>query len=120
MNARCRPSNKDRRNYYDKGITVYEDWKTSFESFYEHIGPRPSKLHSIDRIDNSKGYLPGNVRWATNSEQKRNSSQSKLTEEEVSWIRFSVKMYGSTQSDVANAFGISQATVSKIINNIIW
>jgi hypothetical protein len=38
----------------------------------ENIGPKPSDAHSIDRIDNSRHYEPGNLRWATRSEQARN------------------------------------------------
>jgi hypothetical protein len=41
-------------------------------AFYNYIGPRSSPTHSIDRIDNNKGYEPGNVRWATKLEQQRN------------------------------------------------
>lgn len=38
----------------------------------EHLGPLPSPKHSIDRIDNNRGYEPGNIRWATREEQSRN------------------------------------------------
>jgi hypothetical protein len=41
-------------------------------SFRADMGERPSAKHSIDRIDNSKGYEPGNCRWATQQEQNRN------------------------------------------------
>lgn len=41
-----------------------------------HVGPRPSPKHSIDRIDNEKGYEPGNCRWATATEQDRNKSRN--------------------------------------------
>ena len=49
-------------------------------AFYEHIGPRPSFLHTVDRIDNESGYEPGNVRWATRKEQARNMRVNTLLE----------------------------------------
>lgn len=33
---------------------------------------RPSREHSIDRIDNERGYESGNIRWATSKEQITN------------------------------------------------
>ena len=42
------------------------------------VGPRPSDKHSLDRIDNAKGYEPGNVRWATMSAQCRNKRNNRL------------------------------------------
>lgn len=56
-----------------KGIS--EEWKT-FENFLIDMGHRPSIKHSIDRIDNTKGYSKENCRWATPSEQMRNKSNN--------------------------------------------
>jgi hypothetical protein len=61
------------KNYSARGIGVCQEWRDSFLEFLSHIGPRPSKAHSIDRIDNDKGYFPGNVRWATQTQQRRNT-----------------------------------------------
>lgn len=54
------------------GITMCPEWADSFEAFAAHIGEPPSLRHSIDRKDNTKGYEPGNVRWATAKEQSGN------------------------------------------------
>lgn len=53
-------------------LSVCERWRESFTAFLHDLGPIPSPLHSLDRIDNNKGYEPGNVRWATASEQQNN------------------------------------------------
>ena len=56
-------------------IDDYVAFKTYID---KHLGPRPSPKHSIDRIENSEGYFPGNLKWSTGSEQIHNSRGSKL------------------------------------------
>jgi hypothetical protein len=58
--------------YKGKGITMAPEWAESLETFIKDMGPRPGKEYSVDRIDNSLGYSPGNCRWATHSEQMNN------------------------------------------------
>lgn len=66
--------------YGGRGITMADEWIDDFSAFFAHVGPRPSKLHSLDRIDTDKGYAPGNVRWVTQKEQCRNKRNNKIVE----------------------------------------
>ncbi len=66
--------------YGGRGIKICNEWLNSFEAFTAHIGPRPSPLHSVDRIENDKSYEPGNVRWALKKMQARNRRTNRFLE----------------------------------------
>lgn len=78
INTRCHNPKATRyENWGGRGIKVCDEWRKDFQAFLNHMGRRPSSEHSIDRIDNSGNYEPGNVRWATRSEQARNTRPHK-------------------------------------------
>lgn len=78
MKKRClQKSSKAYRYYGGRGITICKRWRNSLLNFVADMGPRPSPAHSLDRVDNSKGYAPGNCRWATFLDQARNKRTSR-------------------------------------------
>ena len=64
------PNSKAYAKYSKLGME--EDFINSFAAFYEEIGAYPTdgSKYSVDRIDNNRGYYRGNIRWATNYQQK--------------------------------------------------
>lgn len=75
MIQRCtNPNNPAWRLYGGRGITVCARWR-DFPAFLADMGERPNGL-TLDRIDNDRGYEPGNCRWATWSEQRSNQRRN--------------------------------------------
>jgi hypothetical protein len=71
----CNPRDPGFPSYGGRGIGVSPRWRHDFMAFFADIGPRPSLGHSLDRLDNTRGYEPGNCRWATRSQQQRNKAR---------------------------------------------
>jgi hypothetical protein len=72
MRSRCeKPTDRSYVNYGGRGLAVCERWQ-KFENFYADMGPRPSKDHTLERVDNYKGYTPDNCVWATRDVQAKN------------------------------------------------
>jgi hypothetical protein len=104
MNDRCRnPKNPAWFNYGGRGIAVYDEWRNSYKTFLVYVGRRPSSKHTIDRYPDRNGnYEPGNVRWATRSEQSRNTRRNVL---------ITVKNQTRCLAHWAQLTGISSSTV---------
>lgn len=104
MRARCSaPCLAEVRDYQTKGIIVCKEWG-DFQTFYEDMGPKPSPKHSIDRIDNSKGYNPNNCRWADDTVQARNQGKVKT---------FTVKGITGCIPEIAEHFNLNSNSIHK-------
>lgn len=102
MKTRCYNVKVADPNYIGRGITVCDRWLNSFENFLEDMGKKPSRYHSIDRIDNNKGYSPDNCRWATLEVQANNKRN--VVYYEHNGIR-------KTLQGWSNYFGVHQANL---------
>ncbi len=80
MILRCyEPTREGFHNYGGRGIRVAKMWRgpEGFVAFLAHVGKRPSSKHSLDRFPDRNGdYKPGNVRWATITEQNQNTRKN--------------------------------------------
>ena len=118
MLARCRYTGRDNADRYaGKGITVCESW-SDFNNFLSDMGERPDGK-TLDRKDSNKGYGPENCRWATPTEQARNTRKNVLTFEtavEVAKLRLS----GVSCPSIAKQFGISESLPREIVKGRCW
>lgn len=101
---RCtRPGSHRFGEYGAKGVHLFPGW-LDFDAFYAYVGNPPTPLHSIDRMDNARGYEPGNVRWATKKEQAINRCTTRFV---------SVDGVALSLTDAAVRLGIAKSTASK-------
>ncbi len=67
--------------YGGRGITVCDEWKSDFETFYKWaIDNGYNDALTIDRIDTNGNYEPSNCRWATMKEQTNNVRRNNRVE----------------------------------------
>jgi hypothetical protein len=107
---RCKdPKHASYKNYGGRGVKLADEWGTA-ETFIAgvlaDIGKRPEDT-TLDRIENNKGYEPGNIRWATKTEQNRNR-------------RNTVKKDEVTLKEAAEKNNIAYATAYNRVKKLGW
>ena len=113
MRNRCNlPTSTEYKRYGARGITVCDEWRDSFQAFYDWAmanGYRDDL--TIDRIDVNGPYSPKNCRWATAHEQGRNTRRNRL-----------LSYNGETHciTDWANITGIAPTLIGQRIDRLGW
>jgi hypothetical protein len=100
---RCRKSSGV---YATDDVHMYEPWVDDPDAFVqwilENLGHKPTIGYSLDRIDNKKGYVPGNLRWATPKQQQRNREDTRYVV--LGGVR-------ATLCDLADRFGLDSGVL---------
>lgn len=100
MIQRCQnPNNPRYSDYGGRGITFCESWR-DFTNFISEMGDAPHK-HSLDRIDNNKGYCKENCRWVDSKTQQRNMRRNVL---------FEINGVKKCRKDWCDHFGVNYST----------
>ncbi len=117
MKDRClNPNDKNYKNYGGRGITVCERWM-DFTNFLADMGEKPEGL-TLDRINNDGNYEPGNCRWATWKEQRRN--QRKFDHKNqylfIATDSQGTMVVSNNQSEFARQHNLSQGNITECLN----
>lgn len=108
LKTRCtNPRNQAFPLYGGRGISLCQRWVT-FDGFLADMGACPAGKQ-IDRIDNNRGYEPGNCRWATAKENARNRRSNK---------RYVIRGVQKTIPEWAEHFGLvrSKTVYERVAN----
>jgi hypothetical protein len=104
-------------DYGGRGITMCDRWRFGedglygLECFLADMGPKPSPAHTLERMDNNKGYSPENCLWATHKEQGRNMRTTNM-----------ITFFGERVSvgDLADSVGFNRDTVRTRLKRYGW
>ncbi len=116
------PSSEGYQWYGARGIKVHPEWCDDPRPFIEwietNLGAKP-KGHSLDRIDNDSDYVPGNLRWATFSEQSRNRrSIGKLTAERDS-LQFRLEIIYGQLMELSAYLRVMPSPATEILSKLL-
>lgn len=111
MLERCyNPKHDSYHRYGGRGITVCEDWRTSFLQFFKDMGTAPEGF-TIGRIDNDGNYEPSNCRWESQKDQMRNTSRNRI-----------IEFKGQSKCLIAwaEAYGLKNYVVAYRLDKLKW
>jgi len=97
--------------YGGRGITICPEWRNDFLVFARDVGEFPGGAYTIERIDNNRGYEPGNTCWKLPYAQARNRRDNR-------WLT----IYGKTMcvTDWCRQTGISSPCAYYRVRKLGW
>ena len=111
MMRRCyNPEDKRYARYGARGITVCSRWH-DLATFIRDLG-EPARGMTLDRVNNDRGYRPGNVRWATRSTQQNNRGAFN--------VRWKFRGRVLTMKEWACETGIKYTTLRRRVQELHW
>lgn len=113
IKSRCYNEHHDAYyRYGGRGIIVCDDWKNSFQSFYNWaIANKYDSNLTIDRIDNNKGYSPNNCRWVDKTTQQRNRRGN---------LYYTINGVTKCLKEWCQVHNLNYATVHKRVSKYNW
>jgi len=121
MRQRCNnPNKREYKHYGGRGIRVCARWD-SFHNFIADMGERPSRSHSLDRINVDGDYSPDNCRWATQQEQVENTRVVRMvtidgkTQSISAWEREKGLSRGQVRSREVSGWSLYEAITTQSI-----
>ncbi len=121
MRGRCnRRTDKRYHRYGERGISICEEWKDPTVFVDWAIAHGYQRGLTLDRINNDGNYCPENCRFVPVKVNNRNSSNTHLHIDEVEQIRKEYRSTHRRQVDIASDYGVTQQTVSRIVNKKSW
>lgn len=116
---RCtNPKDKSHANYGGRGIAICNEWQHDFNAFHDYVSQLPhcgEEGYTLDRINNDSGYSPGNLRFATSTEQNRNQRKNILithdgkTQCVLAWAEEIDLSYDALRSRLRRGWSIERA-----------
>jgi hypothetical protein len=105
--------------YGGTGIGFDPRWR-EFENFLADMGERPSRAHTLDRLDGLDDYYKSNCRWATKSEQAHNRKSNVLSPKKVRAIRLLFATEEWKHYELAELFSTVPTNITHILNGKRW
>lgn len=122
MKRRCSDKNHSGyKKYGDKGVIVCSEWKKSFINFKEWaVKNGYNDTLTIDRIDNSGNYEPGNCQFITMSSNSIKRKGVYLTYKKAEEIRSLYFSGGMTKTELSIKFKTSEWNIGSIVSGKNW